>query len=128
MKVCDYAKIWQLWSVRSKGNKQTKLTNLRHPVYLYISKSFREMHLRVFLPAGEAWVTLVVVTIPVFLPCCWKSLTIESTWFFTSTIDEQFFLLTAAVTPIVPKLDFTPPRYAVAEQAESGVWWSTQYV
>lgn len=80
------------------------------------------------VPAGEAWVTLVVVTKPVRLPFSWNSLAMESTRFCSSFIAEQFFFFTAAETPIVPRFALTPQRYAVAEQAESAVWWSTQYV
>lgn len=71
---------------------------------------------------------LVVVTTPVDLPACWAQLRAELTWLLLLLPARQSPFLTSAVTPMVAMLAFTPPRYAVALQAESATWLFTQYV
>jgi hypothetical protein len=50
----------------------------------------------------------------------------DVTWFEVFLMPLQSFNLTFPVTPMVPMLALTPPKYAVALQAESATWLSTQ--
>jgi hypothetical protein len=53
-------------------------------------------------------------------------LRIDVTWLEALFMPAQSSTLTRPVTPVVPILFLTPPRYAVALQAESATWLSTQ--
>jgi len=82
------------------------------------------MRLAVFAyaPEGLAWVRVVVVTIPVDFPAFWAHSAMEVRRFAGSWLAVQLLYSTAALTPILTMLVFTPHKYAVAVQAESGTW------
>lgn len=81
-----------------------------------------------YVPAGDACVTRVVVTMPVAFPAHWAHWSSDVVRRSAGTDASQSPSRTAAVTPMVPLLPFTPFRYAVAEHAESATWLLTQYV
>lgn len=81
-----------------------------------------------YAPAGDAWVTRVVVTTPVAFFASWAHWIIDVTRLASTLAPSQSPACTLAETPMVRKLVFTPHMYAVAVLAESGTCLSMQYV
>lgn len=68
------------------------------------------------------------IYVPASLPSVRAHSAMECTWLCGSCAAVQCSRGTFALTPIVPMLALAPPRYAVAEHAESAICASTQYV
>lgn len=72
------------------------------------SQSRCEIH--AYVPAGDASVNLVVVTMPVALPAHWAHCIMDVTRCSLGTVAGQSENCTLDVTPIVPLLFLTPQR------------------